>query len=105
MLLFSIFTLLTLTHCDESNTKTPILLADREAPVGWVSLRIYIDSTFEYCGTKYQGKVIFKGDTLLFQYKDSIPNVGKTAVLTNNCVVYSAGYRERLGITLNKLKK
>lgn len=98
----------TFLGCNNSGTikeKNPILLADREAPVGWVYLRIYEDSTFEFSETKYQGKVIIKNDTLRFQYKDSVPKVKMTAIIRNNEVIYTDGFRERLAITLNKLKK
>jgi hypothetical protein len=108
ILLISIIACLTFSRCSDTNSsqkKKPILLADREAPIGWVYLRVYEDSTFEFSDTKYQGKVLIKNDTLLFQYKDSIPKVGKTAILKENQIIYTDGLRERLEIKLNDLKK
>jgi hypothetical protein len=91
--------------------KTPILLADREAPLGWVYLRIYEDSTFEFISaglrrkTVYPGKVIIKNDSLFFHYLDSIPKAGDIAVLKSNVVAYINGsYPERIEIKLNKIK-
>jgi len=91
--------------------KTPILLADREAPLGWIYLRIYEDSTFEFISaglrnkTVYPGEVTIKDDTLFFHYIDSIPKAGSIAVFKSNAVAYINGsYPERIEIKLNKLK-
>jgi hypothetical protein len=114
-LLFSIIFCLTFSRCRNSynNEKNPILLADREAPAGWIYLRIFEDSTFEFesrglerKGTIYPGTINLKNDTLFFNYKDSIPNAGRTAILTSNSVAYIEGkYPERVEVKLNKLKK
>jgi hypothetical protein len=93
------------------NKKKKILAADREAPIGWVILSIYEDSTFEYTSsgarnpTEYSGYVHIKNDTIFFNYKDSIPAVGNKAVIENNYIVYIAGaYREHVEIKTNELK-
>ena len=82
----------------EQETKKPILLADREAPLGWIYLRIYEDSTFEFesrglerRGNIYRGKIKLINDTIIFHYRDSIPEAGERAILTKNSVSYFAG--------------
>jgi hypothetical protein len=91
--------------------KRPILLADREAPLGWIYLRIYEDSTFEFISaglrskTVYPGHVYIKHDTLFFHYVDSIPKAGSIAIFNSNVVAYINGsYPERIEIKLNKIK-
>lgn len=96
-------------QADENKIEKEVLLkADREAPLGWVYLTIYIDSTFEFTsaglGSKkfiYTGKVDIKEDSLFFAYSDSIPKAGKTAIISHNTVAYIDGqYYERLSISL-----
>jgi hypothetical protein len=94
----------------EENKKDIILLADREAPIGWIYLRIYSDSTFEFesrglrTSTIYKGKVKIAIDTIFFMYNDSVPKAGDKAVYVDNSIVYTNGkYRERVEIKLNKL--
>lgn len=111
----SIITCLLFSQCNDAaleKKKAPILLADREAPLGWMYLRIYEDSTFEFesrglerKGDIYSGFVIVKSDTLIFIYKDSIPKAGSIALYNKERVVYINGmYPESLGIKVNKLK-
>lgn len=98
--------ILTLSSCNQKEQKEAILIADREAPLGWVYLRIYKDKTFEFesCGLErngdiFKGTVKLKNDTLYFQYSDSIPRAGNKAKLTERFVVYFGGeYPERLEI-------
>ena len=110
-------TLMSLGSCTtdkptNTDTKEPILLADREAPLGWVYLRIYADSTFEFesrglerTGTIYPGTIELKGDTILFHYSDSLPKAGDRAMLTDRAVSYFGGkYPESVEIKLNKIK-
>jgi hypothetical protein len=93
------------------DSRSPILLADREAPLGWVYLRIYDDSTFEFesrglerRGKIYSGEIGMSADTIFFHYKDSIPKAGSTAILRGDYVSYIDGaYRERVQIKLNEL--
>ena len=105
-----------LTSCNNSSVrteKTPILKADREAPLGWVYLTIYQDSTFEFKltgirgdGDIYKGKVQIDKDSLFFAYSDSIPRAGKTAVYNDKVVAYIDGeYPERVNISFTKLTK
>ena len=91
-------------------TKSVLLKADREAPLGWVYLTIYQDSTFKFTSaglrdkTVFDGKVEIRNDSLFFAYTDSIPKAGKTAVYNDKVVGYIDGeYPERLNISLTKL--
>ena len=104
-----------LSSCKETNKrvdkdKQPILLADREAPLGWVYLRIFKDSTFEFenrglrTGKIYPGKVKITPDTLYFEYLDSIPKAGSKAIYSDKYVAYTNGeYPERVEIKLTEL--
>ncbi len=92
--------------------KHPLLLADREAPLGWVYLKIYKDKSFEFISAGLRDKTIYSGTyklnnyTIYFNYKDSIPKAGKKAIITNRFVSYIGGiYPESLEIKLNKLTK
>lgn len=115
--IFVTLTIILLSSCRDSKTtetekKEPILLADREAPLGWVCLRVYADSTFEFesrglerRGTIYPGTIQLNGDTISFHYSDSIPKAGDRAILTDRTVAYFGGeHSESVEIKLNKLK-
>ncbi len=110
--LASLFTILILVSCAEKRAeeKEPILLADREAPLGWTYLRIFQDSTFEFVvsgpwsSTVYSGKAEIDKKQISFAYKDSIPRAGNVAIYDKNMVYYTHGsYPERLGIRLSKI--
>ena len=99
-----------LTEEISSETKSILLKADRETPLGWVYLTIYQDSTFEFTSaglrskTVFDGKVEIRNDSLFFTYTDSIPKAGKTAVYNDKVVGYIDGeYPERLNISLTEL--
>ena len=108
---------LTITSCNNSSKtveKTTLLKAGREAPLGWVYLTIYQDRTFEFVLTGmrssdrqvYPGAVLIKNDSLFFNYLDSIPKAGKTAIFNDKVVGYIDGeYHERLQIGQTKLTK
>ncbi len=107
---------LTITGCNNSGRtaeKPTLLKADREAPLGWVYLTIYQDSTFKFTltgirgvGNVYKGKVEIGKDSLFFAYSDSIPRAGKTAVYNDKVVAYIDGeYPERVNISMTKLTK
>ncbi|MDT8412086.1 MAG: hypothetical protein RQ875_06470 [Vicingaceae bacterium] len=94
----------------ELGKKEIILKADREAPLGWVYLEIYKDTSFKFTSTglikstHFLGKASIINDTIYFEYTDSIPRAGKIAVVIENNISYIAGkYPENLGIFLNKL--
>jgi len=105
--------ILTLTSCNRTEKKETLLLADREAPLGWVYLRVYKNKTFEFesrglerRGDIYAGTLELKNDTIYFKYSDSIPKAGDKAILTDKFVSYFNGeYPERLEIKKNELKK
>ena len=110
------FALLTITSCNNSSKtieKPAILRADREAPLGWVYLTVYQDSTFEFKvtgmrgeGKAYKGKVEIGSDTLQFTYLDSIPKAGQTAIYNDKVVSFIDGeYNERVSISMTKLSE
>ncbi|GGD30529.1 hypothetical protein [Flavobacterium orientale] len=107
-----LISILILTSCSQKEQKETVLLAAREAPLGWVYLRVYKDKTFEFesrglerRGDIYSGIVELKNDTLYFQYSDSIPKAGNKATLTKRFVSYFNGeYPERLEIKKSELK-
>jgi hypothetical protein len=97
-------------YSNSNKPKNAILLADREAPLGWVYLRVFDDMQFEFenRGLRdkdiYKGTVELKGDTLKFIYSNYVPKVGAIAIIGNNSLSYIEGqYRESLDIKLNKL--
>lgn len=107
---------LIMTSCNNSSRtieKPTLLKADREAPLGWVYLTIYQDSTFEFTLTGirsdkdvFKGKVKITKDSLFFAYSDSIPRAGKTAIYNDKIVAYIDGeYPERVNIIMTKLTK
>ena len=79
-----------LSSCNNQKTRdkeNPILVAQREAPIGWIWLNLYPDSTFEYITGGARNKRVYSGnfkinaDTIFFDYKDSIPLVGSQALV------------------------
>ncbi|MET3536176.1 hypothetical protein [Chryseobacterium limigenitum] len=105
--LYLIFLLL--INC--KNEKKAVLLADREAPLGWIYLKMYDDKSFEFISQGmmrdkdiYKGIYELKNDTLYFKYNDSIPRAGSKAVIKKGFVDYINGnYPESIEIKLNKL--
>lgn len=93
------------------NQKKEILLADREAPLGWIYLKMYDDKSFEFISSglirgddKYPGTYELKNDTVYFTYDGSTPQAGSKAIIANGFVNYFGGkYPERIEIKLNKL--
>jgi hypothetical protein len=93
------------------NQKKEILLADREAPLGWIYLKMYDDKSFEFISSglirgddKYLGTYELKNDTVYFTYDGSTPQAGSKAIIANGFVNYFGGkYPERIEIKLNKL--
>ncbi|HCA07745.1 MAG TPA: hypothetical protein DEO71_11210 [Chryseobacterium sp.] len=93
------------------NDKKEILSADREAPLGWIYLKMYDDESFEFISQGmmrdkdiYVGNYKLKHDTLYFKYKDSIPKAGSKAIIQKGFVNYLNGnYSESLQVKLNNL--
>jgi len=109
-LIFGLFLIISCSTKDKENKKELLLQADREAPLGWVYLRVYQDSTFEFesrglrTSTVYQGKAEIDKYQIRFNYIDSVPKAGSLAIYDKNTVYYTNGdYPERVGITLTKL--
>lgn len=113
----SIILLYIFSGCGSSNDNLrqekpePNLTADREAPLGWVYLKTYPDSTFEFILTGLRDRDVYSGtyklnqDTILFTYTDSIPKLNSfKAVVTEKSVHYLEGtYSESLEIRKNNL--
>lgn len=107
------FFVIILASCDQVKTKqqkSPVLLADREAPLGWVYLKLYDDKSFDLMYKGLREKTVYAGtyrigqDTLYFNYTDSIPKAGKTALINKFSVSYIDGaYSESVVIKMNKL--
>lgn len=98
--------------CKGKSDENVILLADREAPMGWISLKIYDDNTFEFISSGlffddvYPGTVRISNDTLYFKYSEKVPKSGKIAVINKKYVTYIDGkYTEMIEIKRNKIKK
>jgi hypothetical protein len=97
-------------NCNRKSDENAILLADREAPLGWMYLKVYNDNTFEYISKgfifddTYPGTVRISHDTLYFKYSTEVPKYfGKTAV-ANKIYVEYLDSSEFIEIKLNKLK-
>jgi len=103
--------LLLIIGCKEE--KKAVLLADREAPLGWIYLKMYDDYTFDFISRGamrdedvYSGNFNIKKDTVYFKYNDLIPQAGSKAVIKDAFVSYLDGkYRESVEIKLNSIKK
>jgi len=106
-----ILLLLLLLTLSCKNQKKEVLLADREAPLGWIYLKMYDDKSFEFIssglirgGDKYPGTYELKNDTVYFNYEGLAPKAGSMAIIANGFVNYFGGkYPERIEIKLNKL--
>lgn len=106
-----LFLLLIIISC--KNERKEVLLADREAPLGWIYLKMYDDKSFEFISRGmmrdedvYKGNYELKNDTVYFKYNDSIPKAGSKAIIHKGYVSYINGtYPESDQIKLNKLKQ
>jgi len=112
----SVITLFFLGSCNSSGDRQdekpePNLMADREAPLGWVYLRTYPNNTFEFILTGLRDRTVYPGtyrlsnDTIIFTYSDSIPKLNSfKAIITERSVNYLDGtYSESLQIRKNDL--
>lgn len=105
-----LYLILIIISCKKEDKKE-VLLADREAPLGWIYLRMYDDNSFEFISQGmvrdkdvYSGSYELKNDTVYFKYGDSIPKAGSKAVIEKGWVNYVNGsYPESVQIKLNKL--
>ncbi len=107
---FIFITLNSCTNAKKEETKKLVLVADREAPLGWVYLKVYEGKSFDFVLTSLRDKIQYSGtyrlnkDTIFFTYADSIPKAGKTAIITKHSVSYIDGeYPESVLIKMNKL--
>ncbi len=109
IIFFSLFISTSCNNVKIKHPKTPVLLADREAPLGWVYLKLYDDQSFDLIYKGLRDKEIYSGtyriseDTLHFKYRDSIPKAGKTALINKFSVSYIDGeYSESVALKMNK---
>ncbi|MFP3834820.1 hypothetical protein [Chryseobacterium sp. SIMBA_028] len=104
-----LYLILIIISCKDD--KKEVLLADREAPLGWIYLKMYDDKSFEFISQGmlmdkdiYKGSYELNNDTLYFKYRDSIPKAGSKALIKDGSVNYINGaYPESVHIKLNKL--
>ena len=108
-----IFVVFLFYSCFDKSDKKTLLTADREAPLGWVYLRLYVDKSFEFesrglerKGEIFSGNYEVHNDTILFHYSDKVPKVGSLAIIKGNYIRYINGkYPENLEIKSNNLNK
>lgn len=103
------FVILSTLSCSRKSDENTILLADREAPLGWIYLKIYDDKTFEYISKGliiddvYPGTVKISHDTIYFKYSEETPNQGKIAVINKRYIQYLDS-SQFIEIKRNKIK-
>jgi lipopolysaccharide export system protein LptA len=74
-------------------------------------LRIFENKRFEFesrglerQGELFSGTIELKADTIIFNYKDSIPKAGTKAIIGNGRILFIDGaYPESVEIKLNEL--
>ena len=112
-ILIVLFTIFGFTSCftspeNKDNQVEPILVADREAPIGWVVFKAYEDSTFKYSLSSrdnYNGTYKLKGDTLFLSCTDTTIGID-TAIIREKSIEFFGNKSPRFaGITINKISK
>ncbi len=102
------------TNCGiDKVKKDAIFYAEREAPIGLVTLKAYPDSSFEFVYSGLGDKEIFSGyysimnDTLSFHYSGGAPPGDRTkAIIRYNKLTYlDTIHRESLEISINRFRK
>lgn len=92
MSLYIVILLITMYCNRNKNTENNILYAEYEAPLGYIHLTIFKDSTFEYLSrgiwthSVWNGKAIINKDSIFFEYDVSIPIVGERAYYNSKYV-------------------
>ena len=80
-----------------NSKKEPFLLASREAPLGYVTVQLFSDNSFEFINgsirsaysKSYSGTFQTIGDTLIFSYAGSVPGNGcDRAIRTERFLVF-----------------
>ena len=91
--------------------KEILLLANREAPLGWLHLRVYKDSTFEFessglrTSTKYKGKALIDKYQIQFNFFDSIPKAGSIAIYDARGQDYGSPITATISLTISGVSK
>lgn len=104
-----VFLLLIMISC--KNGRKEVLLADREAPLGWVYLKMYDEKSFEFFSqgmmrdvNSFEGIYEIKNDTIYFKYKNVIPDAGSKAFIYKDYVNYFGGkYPERVEVKFSSI--
>jgi hypothetical protein len=111
-ILILIFISSIILSCKRDLIKDGILMAEREAPIGFNYLRVFKDSTFEFeyrsfPNSKFhRGKIKIVNDTIFFLYNDSIPAFGNKAIIDGRKLIYTNGnYKEVLEIWLDSISE
>ncbi len=109
-LLIFLFIIAMILSCKRDLIKDGILMAEREAPIGFNHLRVFRDSTFEFeyksfpNSKLHTGKITMENDTINFIYEDSIPAFGDKAIIDGKKLIYTNGnYNEVLDIWLDSI--
>jgi len=118
VLYFLLFTLhfLFLNSCKKKNplnkNKTLVLTAISDASVGGLFLNIYKDSSFDFTSQSmlhkntFSGKIKMENDTLYFNFKNAIPDIGTKAIFTPNTIAFVEGaHPESLLIRFNQFNQ
>ncbi|PZF71589.1 hypothetical protein DN068_16065 [Taibaiella soli] len=104
--------LLLFNSCGYKNSKQQkelILHADREAPLGWLHLQLYADSSFEFhskgirMDDKYVGTFSIIADTLKLSFRDSVPKAISTKLLFTKTGLVYLGSPGGLVYQINKI--
>lgn len=86
-----------------------VLYADREAPLGWLYLKLYKDGNFDFVSKgiriedTYPGTYLIKGDSIFLTFRDSIPKAADDTLLINGNGLSYQNTHGGLSISLNKL--
>lgn len=68
-----------LMSCNGNQTEIPLLIASREAQLGYVQVSLFSDNKFEFrnsglrTGFRYSGTYTISSDTIFFVFSDSTP--------------------------------
>lgn len=88
-----------LGSCNNEKPTDLLLAAEREAPVGWVRVRLFRDSTFELSldrGSWKRGTFKMARDTFLFEYLGETDSLRQRAMVVENELRFIGGGGERV---------
>ena len=91
--------LVMLAGCHDEAPTDLLLAAEREAPIGWVRVRLFRDSTFELSlnrGSWKRGTFRTAQDTIIFDYLGETDSLRQRAVVVENELRFIGGGGERV---------